>query len=700
MIEVKYRGWTFTGSGDNLLLLSPTSPPNVYEAWAPISLGLEWDTLTFGVKSVANGEKKLMTVLLEWYTTVNNEGYVVDDGDLMDYTIGEPVQVYKDGSFWREFYLSGITRRRGDMYEFSCVSAVGLLAQMEHRGDIYFGATTGEVIADIMGAIPYSIDADVAAVTLYGWLPSSNARDNLSRVLFATGASLLKSPNGGVWFTFNQPTSSTDVSSRTFYEMSESEIERYGKVRVIEHTFFNSSHQTEQVLYDNTAGVAADAALIRFDEPMASLDATGLTVLSSGTNWAIISGTGVLYGTPYVHVKRVIEESTGLPDSDELEIADNALIGRLNSPSVMERLINYYGNATQYSISIKQEGEKTGGLITYPTMNGDTAKGYIKTMDSRASSFVRSDIEVISNWTPTGLGNTYSEYFLITTASGGRITIPTAHRGKKALAVLFGGAQGGYGGHDGDRGGNGAPYSENIISRGYGGQGGQGGAGSQGGGGGRYLQVEIDSLAASYTGSIGEGGAGGASVFFDEEPNAGEYGGDTVLGDYSTADGVVLEGPYINMIDGSIYGEEGQWGYDGEDGGAAGDLLESKKKGEDGQDGNDFNSVWTGGKGGLGVRSGTLRASGGGGGGAAYGASAEDCTQRTDTFNRATAGADAVAPAQAEFYRGGTGGNGGGGGGGSVYRYNEVTANYNNGGRGGWGSDGGQGADGFILFYV
>ena len=695
MVEVRYKTWAFKGSGDDLLLLSPTSPPNIYEAWAPISDALEWDTLTFGVKSEANGIKKLLTILGEWYTTVNNEGYVVDDGDLMDYTIGEPVRAYKDGAFWREFYLDTITRRRGGIYEFSCVSAVGLLAQKEHRGGIYFGATCGDIVADIMGSMPYSIDGEVADVTIYGWLPYDSARANLSRVLFATGASLMKTSGGEPWLTFNEPSSSTDVSSRTFYDMSEGEIERFGTIRVIEHSFFNSEHQTEEVLYDNTTGVAVSGAIIRFEAPMASLRATGLTINSSGANWANISGTGVLYGKAYVHVERVLEESTGLADSDELEIGDNALIGRLNSTSVMDRVLNYYTNATSYHLSIKHQGERTGGLIAYPTMSGDTASGYIKSMDSHVSGFVKSDLEVISNWKPTGLGNTYTDYFLITSASGGTITIPSAYRGRKALAVLFGGAQGGSGGYDGAKGGDGTPASEDVVRRGTGGIGGDGGAGGQGGGCGRYITVDIESLAASYTGSIGAGGAGGA-----HNGEEGSLGGDTVMGEWSTAAGIVPEGSYINMIDGSVYGQTGPSGAAGASGGAGGDLTSSTKAGTAGTAGSNFNALWRGGKGGLGHRHSDSVSSGGGGGGAAYGSSAADCTQDPSSINYATAGANASAPAQAAFYMGGTGGNGGGGGGGSGYRWNGFGANYRDGGAGGLGSVGGQGANGFILIYV
>lgn len=702
-ITIKYNGYTFDGTGEDLLLLAPTSPPDMYEVWNPISEVLEWDTLSFGVKSDATGTKYIWTSLGEIYSTSTNEEYVIDDGDLMDYERGTPVEVYKDGALIREFYLDSITARHGGIFEFSCVSFVGLLAERFHKGGVYFGTTAGTIIADILTGVTYSIDNDVAGITLYGWLPYDTARANLSRVLFATGASLMKKSNGEPYFKFNQPQSSADVSANTFYDRESSPVERFGTVRVIEHTFFDSASQASEVLFDNRNSVAADNALIIFDEPQASITpAGGLTVVSSGANWAIVNGTGYLEGLAYIHIKRVVEQATGVNSSEEKEITDNGLISRLNSGSVISRMANYYGNAVQHQIATKQTTEKAGDIVAFPAISGRTLTGYVHTIDSVVSGFVKAHMNVISNWVPTGLGNQYSEYFILTAddLSGGSFTIPAAHRGKPALAVLFGGAQGGAGGMDGERGHAGQPISSSTVSGGYGGAGGQGGLGAPAGIGGRYVMGEINSLAASYAGSIGTGGAGGANCTYGEDFNLGELGGDTTFGNLSTADGVVLEGPYINLIDGTVYGEAGQAGTAGKAGGSGGDQPAQRVAGSAGTDGENYNTVWLGGKGGAGFRDGDYRGSGGGGGGAAYGSSATDCTQQTNDRNPATAGADATAPAQAGFYLGGDGGHGGGGGGGSEYRYNGFAANYNEGAAGGSGSVGGQGADGFVLVYV
>lgn len=702
MIEIKYSNYTFSGTGDDLLLLAPTSPPDIYEVWAPISEQLEWDTLSFGVRSDATGTKYIWTSLGEIYSTLSNEEYVIDDGDLMDYTRGTPVQVYKDGVLLREFYLDSITARRGNLFEFSCISAVGLLAERYHLGGVYFGVNAGTIIADIMDTMPYTIEADVSSTVLYGWLPYDTARANLSRVLFATGASLMKDSAGGIVIKYNQPTSSQDVSANTYYDMESSPVERYGTIRVVEHTFFDSAQQTEAVLFDNTNSVAADHALIVFEEPQASLRADGITINSSGANWAIVTGTGILYGKAYIHIRRMLEQATGVTSVEVKEYADNALINRLNSATVMARAVNYYSNAVRHQIATRYTSEQAGDIVVFPEISGISKSGYVAVADKQVSGITKNYMNVITDWTPTGLGNQYTEYFYITSAPSGTITIPFEHRGKRALVVLFSGAQGGAGGHNGQRGGSAQWYIKGSgnedFSKGYGGAGGQGGAGGTGGGCGRYLIAEIESLAASYSGAIGAGGAGGAAAAYDGDENFGDIGGDTVLGSFTTADGVVPEGPYINMLDGTIYGETGGTGFAGKTGGDGGDHITSRTNGSAGEN---YNTVWLGGKGGLAFRDGDYQGSGAGGGGAAYGASATDVVQDNQNYKNATAGANPTAPAQASFYRGGTGGNGGGGGGGGAHYDNGGSLHtLGSGAAGGTGSVGGQGANGFILVYV
>lgn len=702
-IEIRFGDYKFTSTAGEIWL---QPYPNIVTAVSPISESLEAASFRMRVRTRAFGLKEVFTSLMEFYSTSGGDHYVINEGEILNTAYAEPLYFYEDGTMRAKFYVTSVTREGREVVLVEGTSAVGILTQMAHRGGVYFGANAGDVIQDIVQGLDCDVAGDVAAVKVYGWLPATStkrgmsARDNLQQVLFATGAVLTESATGALSVSFpSNAGSKTIPEARTFMTGRNAGVTRtrVSKITLIEHTYFESQNAPEEVVFDNTNGTYVDGDEIFFEKPYISYRGEGITVdpNAKGANWAKITGTGVLYGRPYVHIQREITRDTGVAGGRELSIPEATLVSSLNSANVLNRVENRYKATTTQSIDVQMDTEKAGDFVNYRDAYGDEHAAFVSGADETISGFRRATLTMLNNWVPKDVGNTYNDYFLITSASGGTITIPSAHRGKKALAILFSGAQGGQGGYDGERGGNGRPWAENSVSKGYGGEGGEGGAPGNGGGLGRYLVADIDRLAASYTGAIGAGGAGGAHG--GEE---GVIGGDTRLGDYTTADGTLLEGAYINMIDGTVYGEQGGRGTAGKRGGAGGNLTVAGKKGEDGAAGENYNTIWRGGSGGLGMRDGSVTASGGGGGGAAYGASGANGGTSTTSVNYGAAGANASAPAKAGFYRGGTGGNGGGGGGGSSYSYNGLMGNYTHPGAGGLGSAGGQGADGFILIYV
>ena len=58
------------------------------------------------------------------------------------------------------------------------------------------------MLADIVGgAFPYTVDTQIASIKIYGALPVDNRRNNLKRLLTATGVVLQTNADGSVRFT-------------------------------------------------------------------------------------------------------------------------------------------------------------------------------------------------------------------------------------------------------------------------------------------------------------------------------------------------------------------------------------------------------------------------------------------------------------------------------------------------------------------
>lgn len=700
---------------------------------ALIANNLSIDTFSFTLKSRDSDYEPLID---------ENDEYVYDENDeliyvrtlnyaTVDFTqytkYKDIVRLYSDNNvLLGKYYVEKVTAASGASGEitFTCVSIMGILDNMQTHGGIYPDPSSpqtpvyaGDLIAELMGGYTYSIDGALSTSLVYGWIPAGTRRDALKQILFPLGASMLKDRNGDPEFTFIVP-QTVEVIDTTFIggELTENS-EAAKHIELTEHTFYVSSSVDPEVIYENTGGTTADYDEIIFDEPYHTLIGTGITIHESGANYAIISGTGTLTGTPFLHIKKVLAADTGANSTNNVKIFNDAyLVSQLNSAGCLNRLVNYYGQTAEVSVDIKGGAQNPGALIQVvnPTDYKKKLSGYIKSIKRSFSKIIKASVKLTYNWTPKDVGNAFDSYLIITAADlvNGRWNVPTALVGKPALVVLFGGAQGGHGGYDGEAGQQSwspdTETSEWYKGPLYGGEGGTGGSGGPGGGGGRYLIVNLASLASNYAVSIGEGGAGGA-----HNGGAGAVGGDTTLGNYSTNVGSLLEGfEYINLIDQTSYGQAGKSGTAGKAGGKAGDFISYGNRMYDGEAGEDYNSTWIGGAGGPHDHQETTYGrrfwSGSGGGGAAYGSNGHDAYVSLDSdgdksWSEAGPGADAVAPAKAGFYHGGDGGHGGGGGGGGAFELHRQTNfntwHYSSGGAGGLGSPGGQGADGFILVY-
>ena len=463
---------------------------------------------------------------LLWVNTLSYASY-----DFSQFTYGDTVLFYKDNVLKGRYYLYNVTIA-GDGSNnivFSLESVMGLLSNMEHEGGVYVGETAGTLIAELMDGFSYSVDGTLAAIQLYGWLPYDTKLANLTQVLFACGASVLKDANGDLNFTFNLPTTATTFSLDSAYLGGvQDDVSPATLIKLTEHTFYASSSVADDVLFDNTNGVVAADYLIKFDKPYHSLVATGLTIERSGANWAIVSGTGVLTGVPYVHIQRVLNKSTGIASATNEKTASSCtLISQLNSAQTLDRLVDYYSQTREYTVSLVTDTEKPGDMVEIPDPTDDTktVTGYIKTMKRTFSSILKSAVTITSGWRPSHIGNAYDQYLIVRKSDivGGTWSVPVELQGKSALVVLFGGAQGGQGGwygtDPGEHYGNASEYGyfddntrtrHYLYTKGAIQAGGAGGNGGQGGFPGKMLSFNIASLASSYSVSLGTGGDVGA----------------------------------------------------------------------------------------------------------------------------------------------------------------------------------------------
>jgi len=725
---------------------------------------LSIDTFTVTVRQTEND-------FYEGFITADDYDFYTDDDEefcvhiseydptmlkefMRELPFGVPVWWYVDGVFHAKGYLKSVDRVAKYGFKLTCVSGVGLLDADMHVGGIYIAAQITTVLASIIGgAFTYTVSNAVQSVYVYGRLPYDTRRNNLHRLLFATGAALQKGDASTDYVI--------DFLSETITEVPASRVALQGsvdyqlpsnKIEVTEHSYFYDATVATETLFDNTSEAVADNLTVIFQSPVyaSTLATTGtLSIISSGVNYAVVSGQGTLTGKYYTHTTN-IRTLTNNPNNDPervRRVTENELVTSLNSLNVARRVLSYYQSAKTVKAKLLLDGEKCGQLIRMTDSFGDLTQAYLARMDTLVTSVIGAQCQMIEGYQPGANGNVFTHRIVIDAAyiaaHGNTIAMPADY----VKIVLIGGGDGGSGGYDGEEGqykykgtsifdpGEGGEvirtYYEiddhrNLHTYYYDGQttAAGGAAGAAGSRGKVYAFEGAAVTGETVTISVGVGGAGGA-----RNGGAGSSGtattvSSTSLGTKSSNSGLNVAA-YFDPFSGDVYASAGLAGVPGGGGGAVDTVNLQGNNGGNGLPGGNA-GFYHGGVGGTG-RTMTIRSfgqdytgylSGGGGGGAAFGANGGDggnITSRYDSYYQSTDyfsgvggnGANAVAHPKPTYGGGGGGGNGGGGGGncGAIkdcfqgYADEDSLVYSHAGGAAGQGSKGGDGGDGVVIIY-
>ena len=609
----------------------------------------------------------------ELYDLYSSEGYqlVSSPADLSaEVPVEMPVRYYVDGNLRGKYYALPADRENTLVYDVLAVSAIGLLVNRPHVGGLYNLVPLSTVLAEIInGAFPYGYSEEAGSISVTGWLPySADARENLHKLLFDYGVMVYKNANGDPYFDLARTTLTGTVDDDDVYvDGTITPIAAATMVRVTEHSYYVLPTDADVTLFDNTTDAQVTSRLVVFEQaPVHDLAVTGsLVIESSGVNYAIVSGNGMLTGKLYTHTTQVHEEGTS--GGNVLEFADQTLANQQNSINVAKRLLNYYGATRILSTDFQIQNEKSGDFVTIINPYKEHQNGYIKEMTATGLATIKARCDLLTNFTPTKGGNNYANHQMFT--ANGTFTVPA---GTTMLRIILcQGGEGGSGGYDG--------LSSNCND------GGDGGYAGPAGRPGKLFIADIPvTPGQSFAVAVGAAGTGGAANV------AGTEGGETTFGSYSSANGERPVSGYYDIFEDKYYALAGVDGIAGGKGGktSSSEYVYGESVTADGQ-------TWTGGR----SVPPTSSYDGAGGGGAAYG------NNGANAYSAASggAGADAIdrpGLPTPTLGSGGNGGNGGGGGGkcGAEWSSNlQMWICWGRSARGGNGTAGSDGGAGFAL---
>lgn len=530
-----------------------------------------YDGRTFEATDIKSGQIHLASSLPSMKLEPNTFTAVVksEDKSLTEFTRNTPLYYYYRERLVCISYVQTVDRIGPNKYKFYGTSAIGRLIEQPHAGGIYTGQTAEEVITDICGPVPFEIKNVLKKIKLYGWLPYANppkrsARDNLVQVLFAIGAAIRTDLDGvlrieGLWDGI-----SGTVGRDKMYTGANTEYDGIvTQVIVTEHQYVPWTE--EKQLFEGTAQ-AGD--VITFDEPMHDLVAQGFTIQASGANWARVSaGSGTLTGKTYIHNTRQVSKAVQEANTPNVKTVEDAtLVSLANSTAVANRLADYYRCRERVDSAVVYQGETPGDrLATYHPFDKTGVAACLESADITLSNTLKAQEKLLVGYVPPQIGQTaiYTRVEVLT--DSGTWAVPEGV--DQIRVVCIGGGPGGTSGHSGTAGGPGVTYqgskdreyNGNIyktawkgITAGVPGTPGQGGEPASYGGKIFSGTMEV-TPGQNIQVVIGAGGKGRAG-----DHVAGDNGGDTTFGEFSSNNGSESPFGYLEEITGKIYADRGE----------------------------------------------------------------------------------------------------------------------------------------------
>ena len=355
----------------------------------------------FEGNKIKSGNLHIATSLLSSSLEANTLSVVIETEDrtITEFERNAPIVYFYDDVQTGVFYVKSIDRNGPNTYKISATSAIGLLSENQHYGGIYSGETASELLASICGTIPYEIKTNLADIKLYGWLPIATARDNLSQVLFAIGATIRTDLNGVLRIAALWDGISGNLGLDRMYQgPSVTNAAKVTQVIVTEHQYIKSGESS--TLFE---GSVEEGKIVTFDDPVFGLSASGFTILESGANYAkLTSGSGKLTGTKYTHNKsQIIRDIVSAQEPNVKKVENATLVSLTNSAAVADRMKNYYKHAQSIQAPVVYKGESTGNrVLTWDPYNKEPVTACIEKEDITISNTLKSSSEMLVGYVP------------------------------------------------------------------------------------------------------------------------------------------------------------------------------------------------------------------------------------------------------------------------------------------------------------
>lgn len=321
--------------------------------------------------------------------SINTADFTLDSKSDMEYSFQakQPLSVYFNGELKATTFVKKSTRKSKRLWSIQSEDYIGLLDSIPYYGGIYTNKNAVELLTDIftVAKVPYSIDDVFADATVTGYIPFTTCRDALMQVAFAIQAVVDTSDSEVVKvFTLEDDVKQTVPLNRIMQGQNFADEETVTGVEVAVHSYKPITETID--VYDASESGTGQNIFVKFSEPLHDLTITNGTIVSRGTNYAVINANAncILQGQQYEHTTQTRRKNNLVvlaSDIEKIVAIDNAtLVSQYNIDNVIEKCYNWLiktnqtnlkiveGKHVQYGDYIKY-GEKKYGTFKYGEKN-------------------------------------------------------------------------------------------------------------------------------------------------------------------------------------------------------------------------------------------------------------------------------------------------------------------------------------------
>lgn len=290
------------------------------------------------------------------------------------------LSIYFDEQLNATEFIKSAKRRSKTVWDIQCEDYIGLLDGIYYYGGMYKRENAYDLLTNIflVAKIPCSIDLALKEITVTGYIPYTTCREAIMHVLVATGA-VADTSNSDVvkiYFLSNE-TMQVIPLSRIMQGQNFEDETRVTVVEVVSHEYIETAE--ESTIYEADKSGTGENIFIKFSEPLHDLLITNGSIVSQGTNFAVINALAgcVLTGQKYQHIETIKSKKNNLvlqTDTENTASIQNAtLVSPDNVDKVLERCYNYLVNRRNVNLRIVEGKHETTSRTTYDpkTVVGD-----------------------------------------------------------------------------------------------------------------------------------------------------------------------------------------------------------------------------------------------------------------------------------------------------------------------------------------